>query len=50
MRLFCTILVERESQKPIVIGRGGAMIKRIGTEAREDSSVLRVQGVPGISG
>jgi GTP-binding protein Era len=36
MRLFCTILVERESQKPIVIGRGGAMIKRIGTEARED--------------
>ena len=36
MRLFCTILVERESQKPIVIGRGGSMIKRIGTEARED--------------
>jgi len=36
MRLFCTILVERESQKPIVIGRGGAMIKRIGTEAREE--------------
>jgi len=36
MRLFCTILVERDSQKPIVIGRGGAMIKRIGTEAREE--------------
>ena len=36
LRLFCTILVERESQKPIVIGRGGAMIKRIGTEAREE--------------
>jgi GTP-binding protein Era len=36
MRLFCTILVERESQKPIVIGRGGTMIKRIGTEAREE--------------
>jgi GTP-binding protein Era len=36
MRLFCTILVERESQKPIVIGRGGAMIKRIGTESREE--------------
>jgi GTP-binding protein Era len=36
MRLYCTILVERESQKPIVIGRGGAMIKRIGTEAREE--------------
>jgi GTPase len=36
MRLYCTILVESESQKPIVIGRAGSMIKRIGTEARED--------------
>jgi len=36
LRLFCTILVEQESQKPIVIGRGGQMIKRIGTEARQD--------------
>jgi GTP-binding protein Era len=36
MRLYCSILVERESQKPIVIGRGGEMIKRIGTAARED--------------
>ena len=34
--IYCTILVERESQKPIVIGRAGSMIKRIGTEARED--------------
>lgn len=36
MRLFCTILVERESQKPIVIGRGGEMIKAIGTAARKE--------------
>jgi GTP-binding protein Era len=36
LRLFCTIYVEQESQKPIVIGRGGDMIKRIGTEARQD--------------
>jgi GTP-binding protein Era len=36
MRLFCTILVETESQKPIVIGRAGSMIKKIGTEARKD--------------
>jgi GTPase len=36
LRLYCTIYVETESQKPIVIGRGGEMIKRIGTEARSD--------------
>ena len=36
LNLYCTIVVERESQKPIVIGRGGEMIKRIGTAARED--------------
>ena len=34
VNLYCTILVDRESQKPIVIGRGGAMIKQIGTSAR----------------
>jgi GTP-binding protein Era len=36
LRLFATIYVERESQKPIVIGRGGDMVKRIGTDARLD--------------
>ncbi len=36
LKLYCTIVVDRESQKPIVIGRGGEMIKRIGTAARED--------------
>ena len=36
LRLYCTIYVETESQKPIVIGRGGAMIKQIGTEARKE--------------
>ena len=34
LSLYCTILVDRESQKPIVVGKGGAMIKRIGTTAR----------------
>ena len=34
-RIYATILVERESQKPIVIGRGGDMIKQIGTAARQ---------------
>jgi GTPase len=36
MRLYCSILVERDSQKPIVIGRGGEMIKTIGTAARKE--------------
>jgi GTP-binding protein Era len=36
LRLFCTIVVDRESQKPIVVGRAGEMIKRIGTAAREE--------------
>jgi GTPase len=34
LRLYCTILVERSSQKPILLGRGGEMIKAIGTAAR----------------
>ena len=36
INIYCTILVDRESQKPIVIGRGGAMIKQIGTAARAE--------------
>ncbi|MEO5895394.1 MAG: GTPase Era [Vicinamibacterales bacterium] len=36
LRLYCTIYVETESQKPIIIGRGGSMIKLIGTEARQE--------------
>lgn len=35
-RVFATIYVERESQKGIIIGKGGALIKRVGTEARAD--------------
>ena len=36
MRLYCTILVETDSQKVIVVGKRGDMIKRIGTEARHE--------------
>lgn len=36
VRIYCTILVDRESQKPIVVGRAGAMIKQIGTAARAE--------------
>lgn len=34
IKIYATIVVERESQKPIVIGKRGDMIKAIGTEAR----------------
>ena len=37
IKLYCTILVERESQKPIVVGKAGSMIKAIGTAARPGS-------------
>jgi GTPase len=36
MRLYCSILVERESQKPILVGRAGEMIRTIGTAARQE--------------
>ena len=32
----CTVYVERDSQKGIIIGKGGEMVRRIGTEARTD--------------
>jgi len=34
--IWATIYVERDSQKPIVIGKQGSMIRRIGTEARTE--------------
>ena len=34
--LHCSIIVEQASQKPIVVGRGGSMVKKIGTEARKE--------------
>jgi GTP-binding protein Era len=39
-RIFASIVVDRESQKAIVVGAGGAMIKRIGIEARRDLEEL----------
>lgn len=35
-----TIYVERESQKGIVVGKGGALLKRISTHARQDIEQL----------
>ena len=36
LKIYCSVLVERESQKRIVVGRQGALIKKIGTEARRE--------------
>lgn len=35
-RIHATIMVEKDSQRPIVLGAGGERIKQIGTEARRD--------------
>jgi GTP-binding protein Era len=38
IRIEQTVLVERESQKRIVLGKGGSMIKQLSTEARKELS------------
>ena len=40
IKIYATIFVERETQKPIVIGKHGSMIKTIGTEAREELEAI----------
>jgi GTPase len=39
-RIEATILVERDSQKPIVLGAGGERLKRMATAARKDMEKL----------
>lgn len=39
-RIYCAIYVERDSQKGIIIGKGGSKLKRIGTEVRADIEKL----------
>jgi GTP-binding protein Era len=43
--VHATIYVERESQKGIIIGKGGEMIRAIGTDARQDIERLLGTGV-----
>lgn len=40
VRIAAAIYCERESQKPILIGKGGQMLKIIGTEARKDIEAM----------
>jgi GTPase len=39
-RIHCAIFVERPSQKKIVIGKGGARLKEVGTKARHEIEQL----------
>jgi len=39
-KIHATIFVERDSQKGIIIGKGGSMIKQIGASARQDLEAL----------
>ena len=45
LRIDCLVCVERESQKGILIGKGGTMLKQIGTAAREKIEKLLGQRV-----
>lgn len=38
--MYATIVVDRPSQKGIIIGKGGKMLKEIGTRARRDIEVM----------
>jgi GTPase len=44
IRIEQTIFVERESQRKIVLGKGGATIKSIGAESRKE--IAEITGVP----
>ena len=38
--IWATVFVERDSQKGIIVGKQGSMIKRIGTEARQELEAI----------
>src|SRR5690606_14411760 len=40
IRVAATIMVERDSQKGIVIGKQGSLLKQVGTQARKDIEML----------
>ena len=40
VQIQATIIIERDSQKGIIIGKGGTMLKKIGTQARKDIEKL----------
>ena len=45
VKIMATVVVERKSQKGIIIGKNGSMLKQIGTSARTDIEMLLGQKV-----
>ena len=45
IKIRAEIIVQREAQKGIILGNGGSMIKKIGTEARKDIETFLVSKV-----
>ena len=39
-RIHAAFIVDKESQKPMLIGKGGEKLKKISTEARQDMEKL----------
>ena len=39
-RIYCAILVERESQKKIIIGHGAQRLKQVGMRARQEIETM----------
>ena len=39
-KIYAVVYVERDSQKGIIIGKGGSAIKQVGIEARQDLEQL----------
>ena len=46
MKISALVVVERPQQKGIVIGKGGEMLKRIGTLARKEMQKPRLPRAP----
>jgi GTP-binding protein Era len=40
IRIYSEIITERDSQKVIILGKGGMKIKRLGTDSRKDLEKL----------
>ncbi|WP_233570013.1 GTPase Era [Aerococcus agrisoli] len=45
VHVYATIIVDQKSQKGIIIGKGGKMIKKIGVEARKEIEALLGSGI-----